>query len=97
MTVMVAGMRPSVHAAAKAWNHLPASQRRLKPLRTFRGAALPGQSLVVYESDLNMVVDLAPREDGHAQERTLMPALQAQWGDLWIADRNFSTRGIISG
>lgn len=29
-------------------NHLAASQKRLKPLRGFRGAALPGQALVVY-------------------------------------------------
>lgn len=80
-------------------NHLPASQKRLKPLRGFRGAALPGQSLVVYDPDLDMVVDLMPGEDGHAQERTLMPPLleQAQPGDLWIADRNFSTRPIILG
>lgn len=80
-------------------NHLPASQKRLKPLRGFRGAALPGQSLVVYDPDLDMVVDLMPGEDGHAQERTLMPPLQAQAqpGDLWIADRNFSTRNILLG
>lgn len=80
-------------------NHLPASQKRLKPLRDFRGAALPGQSLAVYDPDWDMVVDLMPGEDGHAQERALMPPLQAQAqpGDLWIADRNFSTRSIISG
>jgi IS4 transposase len=80
-------------------NHLPASQKRLKPLRAFRGAALPGQSLVVYDPDLDMVVDLMPGEDGHAQERTLMPPLQAQAqpGELWIADRNFSTRNLICG
>lgn len=79
-------------------NHLPASEKRLKPLRGFRGAALPGQSLVVYDPDLDLVVDLAPCEDGHAQERTLMPSVQthAQETDLWIADRNFSTRGILS-
>ncbi|RYE71726.1 MAG: hypothetical protein EOO81_05210 [Oxalobacteraceae bacterium] len=28
-------------------NHLPASEKLLKPLRGYRGAALPGQSLVV--------------------------------------------------
>jgi len=80
-------------------NHLPASQKRLKPLRAFRGAALPGQSLVVYDPDWDMVVDLMPGEDGHAQERTLMPPLQAQAqpGELWIADRNFSTRPILLG
>jgi IS4 transposase len=78
-------------------NHLPASEKRLKPLRGFRGAALPGQSLVVYDPDLDLVVDILPSEDAHAQERSLMAALQeqAQPGQLWIADRNFSTRGIL--
>lgn len=80
-------------------NHLPASEKRIKPLRGFRGAALPGQSLVIYDPDLDMVVDLVPCEDGHAQERTLMASAQAnaQDTDLWIADRNFSTRAILSG
>jgi IS4 transposase len=60
---------------------------------------LPGHSLVVYDPDLEMVVDLVPCEDAHAQERSLMEAAQsqAQPGDLWIADRNFSTRRIFYG
>jgi IS4 transposase len=80
-------------------NHLPASEKRIKPLRSFFGAALPGQSLVVYDPDLGMVVDWMPGEDAHASERTLMEPLlaQAHPGELWIADRNFSTRGIITG
>jgi IS4 transposase len=80
-------------------NHLPASEKRLKPLRGFRGAALPGQSLVVYDPDTDLVVDMLPCEDGHAQERTMMQAIQqqAQPGQLWIADRNFSTRAIFCG
>jgi IS4 transposase len=79
-------------------NHLPASEKRLKPLRGFRGAALPGHS-VVYDPDLDMVLDLVPCEDAHAQERSLMEQAQsqAQPGDLWIADRNFSTRRILYG
>jgi IS4 transposase len=78
-------------------NHLPASEKRLKPLRGFRGAALPGQSLVVYDPDTDLVVDMLPCEDGHAQERTMMQAVQqqAQPGQLWIADRSFSTRAIF--
>jgi IS4 transposase len=80
-------------------NHLPASEKRLKPLRQFRGAALPGYSLVVYDPDSGMVVDLLPCEDGHAQERACMaPILErARPGELWIADRNFSTRTILGG
>jgi IS4 transposase len=80
-------------------NHLPASEKRLKPLRQFRGAALPGHSLVVYDPDSGLVIDLLPCEDGHAQERACMaPILErAQPGELWIADRNFSTRAILGG
>ena len=80
-------------------NHLPASEKRLKPLRQFRGAALPGHSLVVYEPDTGLVSDLLPCEDAHAQERACMgPILErAEPGELWIADRNFCTRNILAG
>jgi len=80
-------------------NHLAASEKRLAALRSLRGAALPGHSLVVYDPDLQMVIDLVPCEDAYAQERTLMPTLlaAARPGELWIADRNFSTTAILSG
>jgi IS4 transposase len=80
-------------------NHLAASEKRLKPLRGFRGAALPGQSLVVYDPDLGVVTDVIACEDGHTQERALMGPLlaAAKPGDLWMADRNFCTRAILSG
>jgi IS4 transposase len=78
-------------------NHLPASDKRLKALRDFRGAALPGQSLVVYAPEVGLVVDVVPAEDAHAQERALMgPVLErVQEGELWLADRNFSTSRIL--
>jgi IS4 transposase len=80
-------------------NHLAASDKRIKPLRGFRGAALPGHSLVIYDPDLDMAVDLVPCEDGHAQERSLTQPLleRSQAGDLWIGDRNFSTRALLVG
>jgi IS4 transposase len=80
-------------------NHLAASEKRLKPLRGFRGAALPGQSLVVYAPEWDLVVDMVPAEDAHVQERALMgPVLkQVRKGELWLADRNFSTTGILFG
>lgn len=80
-------------------NHLPASEKRLKPLRSIPGAALPGQSLVVYDPDLDMAVDVVPWEDAHSQERLIMNELigSAGPGDLWIADRNFSTRPVMYG
>jgi IS4 transposase len=78
-------------------NHLPASEKRLKALRDFRGAALPGQSLVVYAPEVGLVVDVVPAEDAHAQERALMgPVLErVREGELWLADRNFCTSRIL--
>ena len=80
-------------------NHLAASEKRLKLLRSLRGTALPGHSLVVYDPDLGLVLDVIPCEDAYAGERPLMPEVlpTAQDGDLWIGDRNFSTNGILFG
>lgn len=80
-------------------NHLPASEKRLKVLRGFRGAALPGQSMVVYDPDQEQIVDVVPCEDAHQQEKTLMPAIleKAEAEDLWIGDRQLCTRAIIAG
>jgi IS4 transposase len=79
-------------------SHLPASEKRLKPLRGFSGAPLPGHSLVVYDPDLGMVVDLEPCEDAYTQERAVMSSLleRATPGELWIADSAFSTRTILA-
>lgn len=44
-------------------NHLPASEKRLAPLRGFRGAALPGHTLVVYDPESALVCDIVACED----------------------------------
>ena len=73
-------------------NHLPGSEKRLAPLRGHRGAALPGQSLVVYGPDLGLVVDMVAHEDAHASERAAVTPLldSAEPGDLWIAAKSQS-------
>jgi IS4 transposase len=78
-------------------NHLPASEKRLAPLRGFRGAALPGHSLVVYDPDSGLVTDLVACEDAHASERVAVAPLLADAcpGELWIADRHFCTRTVL--
>ena len=88
---------PGWHVRIVDGNHLPASEKRLAPLRGFRGAALPGQSLVVFDPDVGVVIDLVPCEDGHASERGLLAPLLAasQPGELWIGDRLFCTRAAI--
>ena len=80
-------------------NHLAASEKRLALLRGFRGAALPGQSVVVYDPDLGLVMDLVAEEDAHASERVAaVPLLgSAQPGELWIADRHFCTSAVLQG
>lgn len=78
-------------------NHLPASEKRLAALREFRGAALPGHTLVVYDPDSGLVCDIAACEDAHESERTVvMPLLeQAQPGQVWMGDRHFCTQAIL--
>lgn len=80
-------------------NHLAATQRRLGVLRDQAAAPLPGQALVVYDPQLDLMTHLLPCEDGHAQERSLLaevlPLIQA--GEVWIEDRNFCTTEFVFG
>jgi hypothetical protein len=58
MALVALGLRPSLHAAAQSSEGLKVSMQ-----------ALPGQALVVYAPEWDLVVDLVPAEDAHAQER----------------------------
>ena len=80
-------------------NHLTKTHRRLKALRDVAAGPLPGQTLVVFDPSLDLVIDVVPCEDGHARERSLMrPVLNTVAArDLWVADRNFCTTGILFG
>ena len=90
---VIAGLRVVVFDG----NHLPASEKRLGALRGFRGAALPGHALVVYEPDTDLVVDVLAAEDAHASELSLVPALLPTMGpgDLYLADRLFGNRTLL--
>jgi IS4 transposase len=80
-------------------NHLAGTEHRLLELRRHRAAALPGQALVFYDPQWDLISDVIPCEDGHAQERSLteeiLAALRA--GDCVIGDRNFCTTKIVFG
>lgn len=80
-------------------NHLPGSEKRLAPLRGFRGAALPGHTLVVYDPDSALVCDIVACEDAYESERTGAAALieRAQAQQVWIGDRHFCTQAILQG
>jgi hypothetical protein len=72
-------------------NCIEATEHRLKVLRQTRAGALPGKSLVVFDPQLGIAVDVFPCEDGHAQERSLLSTVvdTIQPLDLYLADRNF--------
>ncbi len=80
-------------------NHLRRTDRRIGELRDLNAAPLPGQALVVFDPQYRLAVDVLPCEDGHAQERSLLPELltTVEAMDLWIADRNFCTVAFLCG
>ena len=80
-------------------NHFPGTEKRIAPLRGHRGAALPGQAVVVYDPDSSLVLDMVAGEDAHQTERILAGALLncAEAGQVWVADRHFCTRTLLEG
>lgn len=80
-------------------NHLAATERRLAVLRGSSAGPLPGFGLVVLDPQRKLLLDLLPCEDGHAQERSLVPELLAlvRSRHLYLLDRNFCTFGLLRG
>lgn len=80
-------------------NCIEKSEHRLEELRELSAGPLPGKSLVVYDPELRLPIDVFPCEDGHAQERSLLTDVLAtiQSNDVWIADRNFCTINFTCG
>jgi IS4 transposase len=80
-------------------NCIEASHHRLKVLRDTKAGALPGKSLVVFDPQLELAIDVFPCEDGYAQERSLLDKVleTVMHKDLWIADRNFCTQDFLFG
>ena len=80
-------------------NHFPGVEHRIEELRTMRAGALPGQAIAVLDAATQLVVDVVACEDGHAQERRLLPQLVERIAprDVVVADRNFCTTGFLFG
>lgn len=80
-------------------NCIEATEHRLDVLKDTMAGALPGKSLVVYDPMLEIVINVFPCEDGHAQERSLFSQVLStvEKGDVWIMDRNFCVRSFLLG
>ncbi|PXX61324.1 IS4 transposase [Pseudomonas sp. LAMO17WK12:I10] len=78
-------------------SHLASTEKRLGALRHERGAARPGFSVVVYDPDLDQVIDLQPCEDAYASERVcVLPLLaDAKANQVWIADWLYCTLPVM--
>src|SRR5436309_3412014 len=74
-------------------NHLGGTEHRLKELRVLAAGALPGHTLAVLDAPTLLVTDVLCCEDGHAQERAVLPGIFSLVAerDVWVADRNFCT------
>ena len=90
---------PGYYVKVVDGSHFRRTERRLQELRTLNAAPLPAQCLVVLDPQAKLAIDVFPCEDGHAQERSLLPAVleTVKRGDAWIADRNFCTRDFLLG
>lgn len=98
------GIRPQpllagYHVRALDGNHLSGTDHRILETRRHRAVALPGQALVFYDPQWDMISDIIPCECGHAQERSLTEEIVAAVcrGDCILADRNFCTTKILFG
>jgi hypothetical protein len=80
-------------------NAIAATQHRLGETRGNSAAPLPGKSLCVFRPAYQLVTDIVPCEDGHAQERSLVDPILAlvEPGSLWVADRNFCFQRFLLG
>ena len=91
------GLLPGYRVKIVDGNHLRRTDRRIEELRKLTAAPLPGKALAVLDPRLMLVIDVLLCEDGHAQERRLLPELSEsiERRDLWIADRNFCTTRFL--
>jgi hypothetical protein len=80
-------------------NYLSATERRIAELRTIWDAPLPGRALVVWDQASRLMERVFLTEHGQASERSLLHEVleTVAAGDVWIADRNFCTRGFLLG
>jgi hypothetical protein len=80
-------------------NHLAGTEHRILELRRYRAAALPGQALVFYDPQFDLVTQALPCADAYAQERSLLPEVLRAVAprDCLVADRNFCTSGFLFG
>jgi len=80
-------------------NHLAGTDRRLRELRPFGAAPLPGLALAILDPDRELILEAITSEDGYESEYNLIPRVLA-WvrrRQLWFADRGFCCTVFLEG
>jgi hypothetical protein len=79
--------------------HFSATDHRIAETQDSNSAPLPGQAIAVLDPESMLVTDVFPCEDGHAQERSILPEVleTVEAGQIWMGDRNFCTTGFVFG
>ena len=95
----VEGPLPGFDVRIVDGNHLSGTDHRLAELRRLGAAALPGQTLAILDPQRRLIEDVVTCEDGHANERTMIPYLLelVRSGQCWLADSLFCTCAFIFG
>lgn len=80
-------------------NVLGRSERRLEVLRGTNVAALPGQSVVLFDYATGLISRIVPCEDAHVSEKRLMLELlpHLEPGDLFLGDSAYGTQEFMQG
>lgn len=90
---------PGSTSTVRDGKHVASTAHRLPALRGPWAAPLPGQARVIVDQQRRVITEVVVTEDGHAQERRgsaqVLESVSA--GDLWIADRNVCTLGLMGG
>lgn len=95
----VKGPLPGYDVRILDGNHLAGSEHRLAELRSLGAAALPGLTMVVLNPQRLLLEDVVAWEDGHANERVLLPFVlqRVQARQCWIADSVVCTLAFLFG
>jgi len=93
------GWVPGYRVRVLDGNHLAATEHRLKETRDQAAGPLPGQALVLYDPQADLVTDVILEPDGHAQERSRLDdvVVRLRAKDLVVADRNLCVRTFLLG
>jgi len=80
-------------------NHLAGTDRRLRELRRFGAAPLPGMSVAVLDPQQELILEVFASKDAYESEYKMIARVlnSVEAGQLWLVDRGFCCAQWIEG